>query len=79
VISKRSNADFRNALCQAAIVASTRNTFFRCWFTKQLVVRKREKGMVGFLRVKLAAKLLVIAWTLMKNKEMFAYEKLNNW
>ena len=34
--------------------------------------------MVGILRVKLAAKLLTIAWTLMKNKEMFAYEKLNN-
>jgi len=34
--------------------------------------------MVGILRVKLAAKLLGIAWTLMKNKEMFAYEKLNN-
>jgi transposase len=78
VISKRGNADLRYALCQAAIVASTRNTFFRCWFAKQLKGREREQGMVGILRVKLAAKLLVIAWTLMKNKEMFAYEKLNN-
>jgi hypothetical protein len=40
--------------------------------------REREHGIVGMLRVKLAAKLLCIAWTLMKKKEMFAYEKLNN-
>lgn len=78
VISKRGNSDLRYALCQAAVVASTRNTFFRCWFAKQLKGREREQGMVGILRVKLAAKLLGIAWTLMKNKEMFAYEKLNN-
>lgn len=33
---------------------------------------------MGILRVKLAAKLLVIAWTVMKKKEMFAYEQLNH-
>ena len=31
---------------------------------------------MGILRVKLAAKLLVIAWTVMKKKERFAYEQL---
>jgi transposase len=77
VISKRGNADLRYALYQAALVASTRNTHFRCWFARQLKGREREHGVLGILRVKLAAKLLVIAWTLMKNKEMFAYEKLN--
>lgn len=28
---------------------------------------------MGILRVKLAVKLFVIAWTMMKNKKMFAY------
>jgi hypothetical protein len=56
----------------------TENRTLCPWFAKQLKGREREQGMVGILRVKLAAKLLGIAWTLMKNKEMFAYEKLNN-
>jgi hypothetical protein len=33
--------------------------------------REREKGIAMKMRVKLAAKLLVIAWTLMKKKEKF--------
>ena len=78
IISKRGQAELRYALCQAAMVAGSRNTFFRCWFARKMKGREREHGIVGMLRVKLAAKLLCIAWTLMKNKEMFAYEKLNN-
>ena len=77
VISKRGNADLRYALYQAAVVSSSKNNYFRLWIARQLKGREREQGIVGVLRVKLAAKLLVIAWTLMKNKEMFAYEKLN--
>jgi len=77
VISKRGNADLRYALYQAAMVASTKNNYFRSWLANQLKGREREQGILGIVRVKLAAKLLVIAWTLMKNKEMFAYEKLN--
>ena len=77
VISKRGNADLRYALCQAATVASMKNNYFRSWFAHQIKGREREQGIVGILRVKLAAKMLVIAWTLMKKKEMFAYEKLN--
>jgi len=78
IISKRGQAELRYALCQAALVAGSRNTFFRCWFARKLQGRERERGIVGILRVKLAAKLLVIAWTMMKKKEMFAYERLNN-
>ncbi|MCE1274382.1 MAG: IS110 family transposase [Chlorobiales bacterium] len=77
VISKRGNADLRYALCHAAKIASMKNAFFRSWSAKQIKGREREEGIFGIVRVKLAAKLLVIAWTLMKNKEMFAYEKLN--
>jgi hypothetical protein len=33
--------------------------------------REREKGIRTKMRVKLAAKLLVIAWTLMKKKQAF--------
>ena len=53
-----------------------KNAFFRSWFARQLEGRERELGIFGIVRVKLTAKLMVIAWTLMKNKEMFAYEKL---
>ena len=79
VISKRGQADLRYALCQAALVASTCNAFFCTWFAKKLQGRERENGIFSVIRVKLAAKMLVIAWTLMKKKEMFAYEgHLNN-
>jgi len=78
VISERGNADLRYALYQAAIVASSRNIWFRSWFAGQIKGREREQGILGIVRVKLAAKLLGSAWTLMKNKEMFAYEKLSH-
>ena len=41
------------------------------YFTNKLKGRKREKGIKTKMRVKLAAKMLVIAWTLMKKKEVF--------
>jgi transposase len=41
------------------------------WFTHQLHSRGRHPGSVMKVRVKLAAKLLVIAWTLMKKEEPF--------
>jgi len=78
VISKRGQADLRFALCQAALVASTSNSLFSTWFASKLQGREREKGIYAIVRVKLAAKMLVIAWTLMKKKEMFACEQLNN-
>jgi transposase len=71
VISKNGKADLRYALYQAAMIASIRNPDFIVWFTHKLRGREREKGIKTKMRVKLSAKLLVIAWTLMKNKEAF--------
>jgi hypothetical protein len=41
------------------------------YFANKLKGREREKGIGMKMRVKLAAKMLVIAWTLMKKKEVF--------
>ena len=41
------------------------------YYTNKLRGRQRERGIGTKMRVKLAAKLLVIAWTLMKKKESF--------
>jgi len=46
------------------------------WFTEKLRGREKEKGIKTKMRVKLSAKMLVIAWTLMKRKEYFDPEKL---
>jgi len=71
VISKNGKADLRYALYQAAMIASSRDREFIIWFTNRLRGRQREKGIKIRMRVKLSAKLLVIAWTLMKKKEPF--------
>jgi transposase len=71
VISKRGKADLRYGLYQAALIASTRNKHFMTVFTGTLRGREKEKGIAMKMRVKLAAKMLVIAWTLMKKKEVF--------
>jgi len=72
VISKKGNAHLRYALYQAALIASIRNQHFVVYFTEKLKGREREKGIKTRVRVKLAAKMLIIAWTLMKKKEPFA-------
>jgi hypothetical protein len=41
------------------------------YFTDQLRGREKEKGIKTKKRVKLAAKMLMIAWTLMKKQERF--------
>jgi len=71
VISKKGKADLRYGLYQAALIASTRNRQFMTYFTEKLKGREREKGIGTKMRVKLAAKMLVIAWTIMKKKEKF--------
>jgi transposase len=76
VLSKKGKADLRYALYQAALIASTRNRSFVLYFTNKLRGREREKGIKTKMRVKLAAKLLIIAWTLMKKKEAFNPEYL---
>jgi transposase len=77
VISKRGKADLRYALYQAAIIASFKNKDFIIYFTNKLRGREREKGAATKMRVKLAAKLLIIAWTLMKKGEPFNPTYLN--
>jgi transposase len=70
-ISKRGKADLRYALYQAALIASYKNRDVMIYYTNKIRGREREKGIHVKMRVKLAAKLLVIAWTLMKKKEPF--------
>jgi transposase len=77
VISKRGKAYLRYALYQAAFVASTSNRHFIIYYTNKLRGRDKEKGIKTKMKVKLAAKMLIIAWTLMKKKEPFDPEFLN--
>ena len=71
VISKRGKADLRYALYQAAFIASTKNRDFMLYYTTKLQGREKEKGIHTKMLVKLSAKMLLIAWTLMKKKEAF--------
>ena len=77
VISKKGNGELRYALYQAALIASSRTDLFRAYFTKLLRGRERERGIKTKMRVKLAVKMLIIAWTLMKKKEPFDPKYLN--
>lgn len=47
------------------------------YYTNKIRGREKEKGIQIKMRVKLAAKLLVIAWTLMKKRELFNPAYLN--
>ncbi len=77
VISKKGNSQLRYALYQAAMIASSRHRLFIAYFARMLQGRERERGIRTKMRVKLAAKMLVIAWTLMKKGEPFNPEYLN--
>jgi hypothetical protein len=77
VISKKGKADLRYALYQAAFIASTKNQDFIIYYTNKLRGREREPGIKTKMRVKLSAKLLIIAWMLMKKKEPFNRDYLN--
>ncbi len=77
VISKQGKSDLRYALYQAAFIASLNNKDFIAYFTNKLKGRAKEKGIGIKMRIKLAAKLLIIAWTLMKKKEVFDPACLN--
>ena len=76
-ISKRGKADLRYALYQAALIASTKNQDFMRYYTRKLEGREKEKGIHTKMWVKLSAKMLLIAWTLMKKKEAFDPAYLN--
>ena len=71
VISKQGKAGLRYALVQAAMVSSSLNPDVRSYFSKLLKGREFERGIKLKMKVKLSAKLLVIAWTLMKRREKF--------
>jgi transposase len=71
VISKQGKAGLRYALVQAATIASYKDAVIRTYFTRLLKGRELERGIKLKMRVKLAAKLLVVAWTLMKRCEAF--------
>ena len=71
VISKKGKADLRYALYQAALVASSLTPAFRAYYHRLLDGRQREQGIRTKMLVKIASKMLVIAWTLMKRKEPF--------
>jgi len=76
-ISKRGKADLRYALYQAAFIASTKNRDFMLYYTSKLQGREKEKGIHTKMLVKLSAKMLLIAWTVMKKKEAFDPAYLN--
>jgi transposase len=71
VISKQGKAALRYALVQAATVASLWNPTIRHYFIGLIKGRELERGIKLKMKVKLAAKLLIIAWTLMKRREQF--------
>jgi len=71
VISKQGKAGLRYALVQAATIASYKDATLRTYCTRLLKGRELERGIKLKMRVKLAAKLLVVAWTLMKRNEAF--------
>jgi transposase len=71
VISKRGNSELRYALYQTVHVVSTRNKDFILYFTRMLRGRERERGIKTKMPVNLAAKMLKIAWTLLKKEHVF--------
>jgi len=71
VISKQGKAGLRYALVQAAQIASYSDATIRNYFTNMLKGRELERGIKLKMRVKLAAKMLIVAWTLMKRNEPY--------
>ncbi|BBO91768.1 hypothetical protein DSCOOX_49480 [Desulfosarcina ovata subsp. ovata] len=71
VISKKGDAELRYGLYQAALIASCHNDGFRRIYNRMLEGRQGERGIKTKARVKIAAKMLVIAWTMLKKNEPF--------
>jgi transposase len=70
-ISKQGKAMLRFALVQAARVAARSSPVVSAYYSKLLQGREQERGIRLKRSVKVAAKLLVIAWTLMRRGETF--------
>lgn len=71
VISKQGKAALRYALVQAATVGCRCNAALSAHFGRLLKGRELERGIQMKMKVKMAAKLLVVAWTLMRRQEDF--------
>ena len=71
VISKKGDAELRYGLYQAALIATYHNDAFRRIYNRMLEGRQGERGIKTKARVKIAAKMLVIAWTMLKKNEPF--------
>ncbi len=71
VISKKGDAELRYGLYQAALIASYHNDAFRRLYNRMLEGRQGERGIKTKARVKIAAKMIVIAWTILKKNEPF--------
>jgi len=71
VISKAGKAELRYALYQAAKVATSLTAEFKAYFKRLLKGREKERGIKTKMRVKVSAKMLVIAWTLMKTMQPY--------
>jgi transposase len=77
IISKRGKAGLRYAIYQAAHLTSPTATQISWPITPINLDRGKEKGIGTKMQVKLAAKLLIIAWIRMKKKEVFDSAYLN--
>jgi transposase len=77
-ISKRGDAALRWGLYQAALIASCHNKDFFRLYSRTLEGRQAERGIKTKARIKLAAKMMVIAWTMLKNKEVFDAGRLRS-
>jgi len=71
VLSKKGDANLRYALYQASLIATYHNDGFKQLLRRLLEGRERERGIRTKMRVKLASKILIIAWTMMKNNSPF--------
>ena len=71
VISKQGKAELRYMLIQAAQVSSSLDFTIRQYYTQLLKGRELERGIRLKMKVKLGAKLRVVAWTLMKRRQRF--------
>ena len=79
VISKKGDADLRYGLYQAGLIASFHNDNFKRLFHIMLEGRQKERGIRTKMRVKLAARLIVIAWTMLKNNKPFDASRLTTY
>jgi len=70
-VFKQGKAALRYALVQAATIAAYKDDTIQRYFARLLRGRELERGIKMKMKVKLAAKLLVVAWTLMRRNEDF--------